>query len=574
MGGMSGLYVGLSGLQTSSNALNTTANNLANVNTDGYVRQQVVNKDRTYNDVSTSSKTTTGQYGLGVTVQTINHVRDIFLDSSYRRESGRNGFYEKMYDSVYEIETQMGNVDGIDGIAYQSSITDLVEALNEVAKVPGSQIARASLVQSASEFVSKSQAIYDGLQNYQVTLNTEITNTIDRINAIGDEIRSLNKSIAYIEAGQVEGANDLRDSRDLLLDELSTYCKISYNEDERGVVDVYIEGIHFCDEMGVNYMGKSVIDNTEFVIPIWENMNGEKVYTMAEEISTEHNTDVGSLKGLLVARGDCTPTYSSLTEPNPADYPGGETGEGYLLALDEYERYQNCYETSTLVNAMGNFDKLVNSIVEAVNDILCPETTITAADGTQYTVLDMSEASMTQDGNYGIELFTRQYCDRYTVQEIDGTEYYVRNNINTFGNYAGYDIMSLEVNKEVLKDYSQIPLTKPNGEDDYEKAEKLVTVFSEDLLRYNDSQDVMTFEEFYESIVNSVANDGYVYNNMAQNEETLAAQLDSQRQAVMGVSSDEELTNMIKYQQAYNAASRYINVVNEMIENLLYNLGA
>lgn len=63
--GMSGLYVGLTGLQTSSNALNTTANNLANVNTTGYVRQQVVNADRTYNLVGTTSAITTGQRGLG-----------------------------------------------------------------------------------------------------------------------------------------------------------------------------------------------------------------------------------------------------------------------------------------------------------------------------------------------------------------------------------------------------------------------------------------------------------------------------------------------------------------------------
>ena len=66
--GMAGLYVGLSGLQTSSNSLNTTANNLANVNTSGYVRQQVVNGDKSYNFVGTTAATTTGQKGLGVSI--------------------------------------------------------------------------------------------------------------------------------------------------------------------------------------------------------------------------------------------------------------------------------------------------------------------------------------------------------------------------------------------------------------------------------------------------------------------------------------------------------------------------
>ena len=83
--GMAGLYVGLSGLQTSSNSLNTTANNLANVNTSGYVRQQVVNGDKSYNFVGTTAATTTGQKGLGVSIAKINHVRDMFLDAAYRK---------------------------------------------------------------------------------------------------------------------------------------------------------------------------------------------------------------------------------------------------------------------------------------------------------------------------------------------------------------------------------------------------------------------------------------------------------------------------------------------------------
>ena len=118
--GMAGLYVGLSGLQTSSNSLNTTANNLANVNTSGYVRQQVVNGDKSYNFVGTTAATTTGQKGLGVSIAKINHVRDMFLDAAYRKEYGRQGFYDKLYDSVLEIETQMGETDYITGIGLSS----------------------------------------------------------------------------------------------------------------------------------------------------------------------------------------------------------------------------------------------------------------------------------------------------------------------------------------------------------------------------------------------------------------------------------------------------------------------
>ena len=81
------------------------------------------------------------------------------------------------------------------------------------------------------------------------------------------------------------------------------------------------------------------------------------------------------------------------------------------------------------------------------------------------------------------------------------------------------------------------------------------------------------FEEFFETMINDVANTGKVYRSMSDNEAELATALHNQRLQVMGVSSDEELSNMIRYQQAYNAASRYINVISEMIETLIMRTG-
>lgn len=571
--GMSGLYVGLSGLQTSSNSLNTTANNLSNVNTEGYVRQQVVNKDLSYNFVSTPSQLTTGQRGLGVTIASVNHVRDIFLDQAYRKENGRQGFYEKLYDAVYEIETQMGDVEGIEGIAYQSAISDLYEAVNEVAKTPGDQVARSALAQCAAEFIDKSLSIYNGLAGYQKTVDEEMLNTVNRINEIGNQILDLNQRIAKIETGGFETASDLRDTRDVLLDELSSYVKMSYKEQTNGVVEVSIEGVQFADELYVNKIALQKIEGSDFYEPVWAHMNNNPLYYVDGTISTERNTDIGSLKGLLVARGHVTPTVSSMTAPDPAFYPLGEADPDYITAVKEHEWYVKTSDTSVLVNTMANFDKLINGIVEGINDVLCPDTEYVAADGTVYTVLDTEKASMGQDGTYGVELFSRNYTDRYIQQEIDGQTFYVRNDVNSFGNASAYSITNISVNTVVMDDYSKLPLTTKVGEDDYATAEKLVKLFQDDQLFYNNGWDGLTFEEFYETLTNDIANTGKIYSSMSDNEAELASALDSQRQQVMGVSSDDELGNMIRYQQAYNAASRYINVVSELIETLVLNTG-
>jgi flagellar hook-associated protein 1 FlgK len=186
----------------------------------------------------------------------------------------------------------------------------------------------------------------------------------------------------------------------------------------------------------------------------------------------------------------------------------------------------------------------------------------------------MENAPLTSDGQFGFELFTRNFCDRYNVQTIDGQEYYVRNDVNTFGNASTYTIMNLSVNEDIIQDYSRIPLTTQAGLDDYEKAEQLVSLFSKKLLKYNDRLESLNFEMFYESIVNDLANTGKVYQSMSDNEDVLTHQLDSQRLEVMGVSSEEELSNMIKYQQAYNASSRYVNVIDSMLQTLIMQMGA
>ncbi|MCM1307095.1 MAG: flagellar hook-associated protein FlgK [Butyrivibrio sp.] len=571
---MTGLYVGLSGLQTSNNALNTTANNLTNAQTQGYVRQQVINRDMIYNFVNTSSGVNRGQSGLGVAVQTINHVRDIFLDVAYRREAGRQNFYDKLYDSIYEIEVQMGmSKDGIDGIGFQSALTDLREAVNKLTEAPGELEFRATLVQRAVEFVDKAQLVYSGLAKYQRTLDDEVVSTVNRINQIGDEIKDLNRRIARVEAPGVEVAADLRDQRDLLLDELATYCKISYKEETNGVVEVSVEGVPFADEYSVNYMGYELIEGDNFAKPIWTQLANQPVYTLTADISTEDNTDIGGLKGLLIARGELAPTAGNMTEPDPANYPGGAADPEYIDMLAEYQRYERSYETSAIVNTMANFDKLFCSIVENLNNVFCPETTYTAADGTAYTVLDTSIAPTSKDGVYGTELFTRNFTDRYKEQVIDGQTMYVRNDRNTFGNLAEYSVMNVTVNSVIRKDYSQMALTRADGADDYKTAAELLAVFSKDTLTYNGGLDGLTFEEFFSTMTADSATTGKIYKSMANNEAQLAAGLDNRRQEIMGVSSDEELGNMIKYQQAYNAASRYINVVSEMIETLIHNTG-
>ncbi|MDF2513649.1 MAG: hypothetical protein K0S04_3515, partial [Herbinix sp.] len=104
MSSMSSLYVGVSGLNVSQAALNVTSHNLANVDTTGYVRQQVVQTDFRYVNLG-ESYFSTMQQGLGANFAEVKQVRDIFLDKAYRQELGRQAFYDAQYDGVSEVES-------------------------------------------------------------------------------------------------------------------------------------------------------------------------------------------------------------------------------------------------------------------------------------------------------------------------------------------------------------------------------------------------------------------------------------------------------------------------------------
>ena len=159
MAGMTSIYIGVSGLQSAQTALNTTSHNLANVYTQGYTRQLSFTSDKIYTNIGQSA-TSYKQVGLGVSTSSTSRVRDILLDARYRTENGRQGFYAAQYEAVSEIETIMGETEGVQ---FQKTIENLWSAISEMAKTPDSMVTRSELVMCSEAFLDRGQEIYGGL---------------------------------------------------------------------------------------------------------------------------------------------------------------------------------------------------------------------------------------------------------------------------------------------------------------------------------------------------------------------------------------------------------------------------
>ncbi len=560
--GFGSFYVGNSGLQNAQNAINTTANNLSNVNTTGYVREQVRFADKHY---TTRNNPTTGtniqQSGLGVTISDVAHVRDIFLDKSYRQESGRKDFYTKLHESTSYVEDILQELDGVE---FKESVSDLWQAFQEYAKDPSNSTNQSLVLQKGELLLSRSNTVYSSLQDYQANMNQQIKESVDRVNEIGEEIFKLNCEIMKIEAGGVETAMTLRDERDLLLDELSGYFKIEAKEDSEGFVFVKIEGQTFIESNKSNKIGLMAESGSGFYTPYWLHLTNDEGFMpvfndvalptelqattgnmQKTNVSTELNNDIGSVKALCIARGSEYGTFDFMLENN-------------------YDQIEDCVAMET----QAEISYLVRQIITTMNDIFCPNTTYTAADGTEYTVLDAENCSVGADGKLPPqELFVRDGYSRYQEMEIDGKKFYVYNEESDTDLSSWYKLGNVSVNPELLVEVTKMPSYKQDGAVNYGLGDIVTDAWANKGMFINPKDtSPCNFEGYYDKIVARLGTSGSIYKSSADTLEATVSSIDNQRSQIMGVSSDEELTNMIKFQSAYNASSRYITVISEMTE--------
>ena len=624
------LYVGASGIQAGMSSLNTTAHNLSNVDTKGYTRQTVDQADRAYLNVG-SAAIAALQTGMGVSIADVTQFRDVFLDRQYRTEAGRSGYYEAMYDASYEVETYFQETFAEDNqSSVQTALSELQYAMNEMAKDPESSVNKEFFVLKSMQFLERAQNIYTSLCEYQDSLNDQIKSKVNRINELGKTIYETNAKIGAIEAGNVEDANDYRDARNLALDELASLVDITYETDAHGYVNVKIEGTTFVNAAQVYEMGVEVEDlSTGFYTPVWPHLDGREVFQSNVYVSPDNGNDIGYLKGLVLARGDHRATYADIEVLNRAidDVAGNSMTE-----TEAEKAYNETINTSVVMKAQAEFDQLVNGIVTAINDILCKD--IYAAEGNKapeelfvrYTVPErfaklskeqIAAAGITkgEDGFYvtddataaTVKLSQNPVTGVYEVDEagtytltnegylVDEAGYYVMNEEQyedaadiyekennkymykkggTFAAESLYTISNLVINQDIIEDNAKLDFITDDGKVDMAKAEELASVWEESFKGLNPcTRGEVNYNVYYTSFMDEMGELTSKFTRMYQNEQDSVLSVDNTRQGVIGVNSDEELTNMIRYQNAYNAASRYFNVVDEMLEHLLTSLG-
>lgn len=495
-----------SGMYVSERGLFVTGHNISNVNTPGYVRQQSMQED------FTPSKVGNFQIGLGADIQQIRQIRFQFLDTMYRAENEILGYASAKQQTVEDLEAILGDFAGNEknGQALGRVIDEFFEAWDELSKAPDTPVTRAMVRQTGIIFADTVNHLGQQIDELQDELNMQVKEAIDRINTIATEISELNFKIMKSEAVG-DQANDYRDQRNLLLDELTGLVNVDIHEKPNSIVCVSIGGIQLVSESGTEKMKVAFnAPNSYFYTAKWER---------TDSLVQLRN---GRLKGLMDARGNVAAYEGSAENGSPLETADVDTDAG------TFEFKPNT--TNLIPELKKGLNMLISLFTRKVNA--------------------MHRNGLGVDGSTGIDFFTR----------IDDTLPFEMGNIQVNAAFDGDD----GLNKIAAAGTG-------NGAENNTVA-RMIADFR-DASYFKNGQIIENIGNFYVSVSGWLGTNGQEVKTLSENQKMIMEQIQNKREAVSGVSMDEEMTNMMKYQHAYNASARVINAVDEMIDKIVNQMG-
>ncbi|MCI8315522.1 MAG: flagellar hook-associated protein FlgK [Lachnospiraceae bacterium] len=620
-----GLNISYSGLVASNAALNTTANNIANVETVGYSRQ-IVNQS-----ASTAMRAfaSHGCIGAGVDTLGAERVRDIYYDEKYWNNNSKLGEFDKKQYYCAIIENYLRDDRGTNEVkGFTTIFNEYHSAMDSLSNHTGETNYALEFIGKAGNLCEYFNILYNNFQKMQTDVNDEIKIKTDEINGVAQQIALLNKQINMVEANGNTVANDLRDKRDLLIDQLSAVVDVKC--EERPIKDLGGDDTNINEYIVSIAGGQTLVNGYEYrqleCVPreTWQKANQNDVDGLYDVRWTDTEEDVGlsannvrgELKGLYEMRDGnnaeafhgkvsnvdkqnktvtVATTDSYLKDISKSTLP--LTNGQIMLSGDLYYYDSFTFETDELGNTYYTFqlseDKSRNPVMPS-GDITGKTAKIgeqVAYQGIPYYLEQMNE--WVRDYAYHFnEIYGVENATDFNGNNHEGDIFFTGNNDVAGGQYNlkgvslyatsydssqnnGYYMLTagnFNVEKSIQDDASTLATHTGEGEgvskyDIINNLKDLSTNKDKMVFRGCDAQSFLiclmgdsglnaqsanSFQEIYSSIEESIANSRF---------------------SVSGVDSDEEAANMIKFQNAYNLASKMISVLSECYDRLITQTG-
>ena len=610
-----GLDIAYTGVQAANAKLNTTANNIANVDTKGYTRQEATQVASDALRISQSY----GMAGTGVTVTDINQVRNEFYDVKYWQAQTNLGQYDMKMYYMYQIEDYFTDKDTVEG--FEPIFSAMFDSLEEVYKQAGTPSTKTQFIGAAGDLCEYFNAQATNLEKLQLGVNEEIKNKVDEINSIAEQIATLNKQINTIEVNHLR-ANELRDKRNLLIDQLSKIVDVEVRE-----TPIYTTP-GGSEKSGI-YTYEVSIAGGQILVQGYEYNTLECVARSAEEKVNQSDADGlfeikwsntmdfnlyganlgGELKGLIEVRdgnneeyfhgttkkvddnGDGTytvtievPNKDYLTDMNKCTLPDS----GQLTLVNTKYKYSG-FEFDGTKNPPTYTFKIEREAGQADPTIFDGKEASVGTkidyQGIPYyqeqmnewvrifakAMNDIEKTAVDEEGKPAEVLFTAK--DKVNGTEIKFDDSLADNKYKSSdSDYYRLTAGNLSINNEMVKDASKFGTTVDikKGGDAQDVTELLLTV--------QDDKNKVNFrgcsaKEFLQCITSDIALSANNAKTFTENYTNINKSVSQTRLSISGVDNDEEALHLVKFQEAYNLSAKVMQIMTEIYDRLILQTG-
>jgi flagellar hook-associated protein 1 FlgK len=612
-----GLNIGQTGLYAYQAALDTTAHNITNTETEGYTRQ-VMNQTA---GKALQVNSTYGMAGTGVSITGVTQLREEYYDIKYWKNNTLFGEYSSKSHYMTEVENYFNDI-SVEG--FTDSFNSMYESLQELQKNPSSLTVRTQVINFAESLTEYFNSVSTNLKGIQEECNFEIRNQVDQINSTSQQIAALTKQINTLEVSG-GAANDLRDQRALLVDELSQIASISVTEKTVGAgigitsYVVKIDGITLVD--GGNH-------NLLKVVPRPEKYNQNDidglydiVWSNGQEFNTRSETLGGSLQALLEVRdgnnqfnlrgsvyAEAGDTHVTMTETNMNQVEKMNIPETGVVTVGNRDYAYTGFEVTKDASSgdfIYTFELSNPVVVDAVNEMAAVGESINYK-GIPYYMSQMNEFARTfakafndihrtgvdQNGNPGTDFFnaTNTVSGRnYTFGPLEGSDDYDYYDFDTFNSqtgdyyevipedqplYGSYYFMTAEnfcVSSSFHDDPKLFAASSDvvNGAENNDIVDKLIALKDDKMLFKQGAPD-----GFFQTLIAEIGIDTNKANTFSDSQSNILDAIKNQRLSVSGVDVDEEAMNLVRFQNAYNLSAKVITVMDEIYDKLINYMGA
>jgi len=552
------LNSGKVGLLSQQFAIEVTGQNIANVQTEGYSRQKIVleaNNPRSFGF---------GQIGTGVRVSGIERSHDEFLARQITDENINQGFFDLKKDVFEQMEILF---DSTFGGSLNDNFNEFFGSLQDLANNPSGLAERADVLGKAETVLEKFKRIGDGLFEERVNLDQTIISEVSEINSLLTDIAQLNKNIHANETVEGFNANDLRDRRDKLINQLAEKVDINVTTEADGQVDITLGS------------GEALVLKQR-ALSITATLNGNNngfrdlnvVGVDGNSTNITSTLQGGKLKGLVDMRDtEIDSTLDALDR----------LSAGFIQEVNRVHKDGVGNDGSS---GLDFFTSLTPTSLANVNNTGSASVSITNASPTT-TSVDKFQIQFTGSDSFTLNNLTTGLASG-TFTFTNGTAVTLAGGLSvTFsGSAASGDTIDFSVSENASRTVAVSSTIKNNLQKI--AAGKTLSGDGQNALELSNLQNRLTFNgtslqsgsgsftfsDFYNSIVTAVAVDSSSSRLSADQQEGIRLQLNARRESAAGVSIDEEMVNLIKFQQAFNAAARIITTVEEMLNTLQNNI--